>query len=51
MVLLEVKFAQLSVAVQVYVDSRTHEGRSSAIEELLGVMQETRVLILVPGAC
>ena len=34
---------ELSVAVQVNVDSRTREGRSSEIEELLVVMQETCV--------
>ena len=43
--LLVVKFGELSVAVQVSVDSRTHEGRSSEIEELPAVMQETRVLL------
>ena len=41
--LLEVKFGELSVAVQVHVDSRTYESRSSEIEELPTVMQETRV--------
>jgi len=38
--LLEVKFGELSEAVQVFVDSKTREGRSSEIEELPAVMQE-----------
>jgi len=38
--LLEVKFGELSEAVQVFVDSRARDSRSSEIEELPAVMQE-----------
>ena len=38
--LLEVKFGELSEAVQVLIDSRARNSRSSEIEELPAVMQE-----------